>query len=349
MNPEQLVQNQRKILLVLRSQPKIEDFNKCGTDIDKIFALNKKEYESELINMFTVDDRRVEFLWVGVETFREEIKEYLNQHSQDDVIVFCHCEGNDFDGYAGPVAVSTFLEENKIKRIGDTIEFARNADNKILMKRAFINHGVCTSPFIEVSTWTEEEQKALQTLKFPVLVKPSECSCSMGLKLNNRCESFEEVDKVVKQMLADGFKIYIEEFITGRELTIPVICNGIDEEIVLPLVEITFNESMKDSEKWLHFNFYWSDLGEKNINKRAILDGVDFEGCKEQAVQAFRSIKGIGPARVDIRKSEDGKYYVLEVNDAPGMRKVSNFMRSLRASGKEENFWVRELLKYPRF
>ena len=98
-------------------------------------------------------------------------------------------------------------------------EQARNVTDKVYMKQIFIKNGIPTAKSIMLNAI--EELRKPNGLQFPVVVKPCDCNSSKGiLKIENKHTLHEAVEQAFK--LSRSHKIIIEEYVTGRELSVDI-------------------------------------------------------------------------------------------------------------------------------
>jgi D-alanine-D-alanine ligase len=129
--------------------------------------------------------------------------------------------------------------------------------------------------------------------------------------------------------------VLIEEFIEGRELNISVFQD--DGTRALPISEIDFTEMPDYLHNIVSYQAKWDPYHEsyhktipicpaklpKRIEKKA----------KTIAVKAFNIMGCRDYTRVDVRLSQDGAIFVLEVNPNPDLTEGAGFMRSAEAAG----------------
>lgn len=140
---------------------------------------------------------------------------------KDEILQVCQKIG--IDGIctiASDVAAPTvaYVAE-KMNLVGNTYESAVKANNKFLMREAFVNAGV-PCPHYELVTKVEEINSL--DFEFPVIVKPSDRSGSLGV---SKVCSKDELKSAVHEALNVSFKkqAMVEEFIEGREISVEFI------------------------------------------------------------------------------------------------------------------------------
>jgi D-alanine-D-alanine ligase len=120
--------------------------------------------------------------------------------------------------------------------------------------------------------------------------------------------------------------VLAEEFISGRELTVPVLGSGRDAR-ALPIVEIRAPDGNYDYQ-----NKYFSD--ETQYLCPAPLDKALTQRIQSLAVRAFNALGSSGWARVDFMlRAADNEPFLLEINASPGMTGHSLVPMSAKAAG----------------
>lgn len=100
---------------------------------------------------------------------------------------------------------------------------ALNVTNKQYMKKKFADNNIMTAQFVVLR---ELDEKAIEKMNYPLIVKPVDCNSSKGVK---RCNNYAEL----KKYFTDAVKFsrtntaIIEEFINGKEVSVDVyVQNG---------------------------------------------------------------------------------------------------------------------------
>lgn len=140
---------------------------------------------------------------------------------KDEILQVCQKIGiNGICTIASDVAAPTvaYVAE-RMGLVGNTYESAVKANNKFLMREAFVNAGV-PCPHYKLVTKVEEINSL--DFEFPVIVKPSDRSGSLGV---SKVYSKDELKSAVHEALDVSFKkqAMVEEFIEGREISVEFI------------------------------------------------------------------------------------------------------------------------------
>ena len=106
-----------------------------------------------------------------------------------------------------------------------------------------------------------------------------------------------------------------EEYIEGRELTVTII----NQECFPPIEIVTKNEFYDYDAKY---------ISDDTLHIQAELSSDELKDIKSISLDAFNTLGCKGWARIDLLQDNDGKFYVIEVNTAPGMTAHSNVPKS---------------------
>ena len=208
------------------------------------------------------------------------------------------------------------------------------AMDKIEAKKAFQGKGLPTPPWVPFSGGDLEGflEKA-RALGFPMVLKPRREGSSVGVRLVHSEEEFLPT----AQELAQNFgEFFAEKYIPGREITAAILER--DGPDVLPLVELCPNREFFD----------WTAKytpGECTVLCPAPLSEEEKKRIADVAKEAYVLLGCRDFARVDLRLSEEGTPYLLEVNTLPGMTELSLFPRAAAAAGIPYDDLVDHLLR----
>lgn len=180
--------------------------------------------------------------------------------------------------------------------------------------------GVKVPRGVFVDEWTGYERP---DLGYPVIVKPNFEGSSKGINQEAIVESAELLDARVQEVLAKyPSGVIIEEFIAGRDVTVPFleVCEGADEG-VLPVALYHFDD---EATKGARYKIY--DYALKNELSDAVhvvvpsgLGEALEAKLKAAALKAIRTLGVRDLGRVDFRLGDDGEFYFIEVNALPSL------------------------------
>jgi len=214
-------------------------------------------------------------------------------------------------------SVQKILEDADIPYTGSGVDASRLAMDKIAAKNIFEAESIPTPRY----TVFESDSYALddaRVLNWPIVVKPQFEGSSIGLSI---AKDESALKSAVSTAFEYGPTILLEEYISGRELTV-----GILDDEPLPVVEIVPAEGLYD------YTAKYSDPRTKYIVPADIEEG---SASMAKAI-GKRSHSALGCrcfSRVDMIMAGDGKMHVLEVNTIPGMTARSLLPKAADAAG----------------
>src|SRR5699024_8752989 len=119
--------------------------------------------------------------------------------------------------------------------------------------------------------------------------------------------------------------VLVEQFIEGKELTVPVQ-GKVGEEDALPIIEIIPKNELYDYES------KYTEGGSEHIIPARIKKDLE-EQIKQYAIKANQVLGCETYSRADFILTEDNIPYILEVNTLPGMTPTSLFPDSAEKVG----------------
>lgn len=163
------------------------------------------------------------FAWAEGAVCKDEADEFFPISIVEKEQILEVCREKQIDGIctiASDVAAPTvaYVAE-KMGLVGNTYEVALRANNKYLMRQAFSSTGIPCPAYQKITAYGQLDSKALQ---FPVIVKPTDRSGSLGISKVGR---LEDLQAAVEVALNCSFKheAIVEEYIEGREISVEFI------------------------------------------------------------------------------------------------------------------------------
>jgi D-alanine-D-alanine ligase len=170
-------------------------------------------------------------------------------------------------------------------------------------------------------------------LRYPVIVKPSGEDASVGIDSGAVCTTRKALRDRLAKVCEQWDEVLIQEYVPGREVNVGFI--GRD---ILPLSEIVFDRMPPGSWPIVTYAAKWDtgsaeDLGTEPVCPAKL--GPELNRRATQAArQAWETLTGSkGYGRVDLRITEQGEVYVLEVNPNPDLSSDAGLARMGRARG----------------
>jgi D-alanine-D-alanine ligase len=186
-------------------------------------------------------------------------------------------------------------------------------------------------------------QAAFETggnLRMPLFVKPLRSDASLGIGgkslVHDAVALMERVAAIHKELEDSALA---EEYIDGREFYVGVLGNS--QPKALPPIEVDFTGFPEGVPKVMDSKAKWDERSKEYKGTKSVVANLPDElraKLQKVAVDAYRALRVKDYGRVDLRLTETGEIYVLEVNASCYLEKSSEFAMAAGASG----------LDYPR-
>src|SRR6185295_1578052 len=167
----------------------------------------------------------------------------------------------------------------------------------------------------------------------PAIVTPAAEDASVGIDGSAVCTTRKALRKRVAQLTEQFEEVMIQEYVAGREINV-----GFVGKTMLPLSEIRFDSMPADTWPIVTYAAKWStgsadDLGTLPVCPAEIAPDLT-KRINHVAWRAWELLAGAeGYGRVDLRVTEDGQPYVLEVNPCPDLSSNAGLARMGQAFG----------------
>ncbi len=214
------------------------------------------------------------------------------------------------------------LEQMGIPYTGPGVLASAIAMDKAMTKRVWLFNGLSTPRFEMLSANSDWKDVAAK-LGLPLIVKPAHEGSTLGL---TKVTSADQLPAAYALAAKFDKAVMAEEFISGMELTCPVLGAG-DTARALPVVRIVAPEANYDYQ-----NKYFSD--ETQYLCPSQLPATLEKQVQQLVLDSYRAINCRGWARADVMiRESDGQPFLLEINTSPGMTGHSLVPMSAAASG----------------
>ena len=166
----------------------------------------------------------------------------------------------------------------------------------------------------------EDAHAAVRALGLPVIVKPSSEGSSVGV---SRVLADADVDAAAALAARYPGDLMVERMVIGAEYTVSILGAR-----ALPSIRI--------EPKGAYYDYHAKYVAEDTQYVCPGLDAADEQALGELALRAFRALDCGGWGRVDVmRDAGSGRFYLLEVNTAPGMTSHSLVPKAAAAIGMD--------------
>lgn len=216
------------------------------------------------------------------------------------------CDGAWDEDRAGIEVVQT-LEKLNLAFTGATSNFFE--PTREVMKKVCHFWGI-KAPAYVLANNSADIDLAAKTLHFPLITKHPNSYSSIGLTKESRVETPAALRKQAERMIEAFGATLIEEFIEGREFSVLVVENADDEfqPFAYRPVEFLF----PNGETFKHFDLKWKDY--EGMTCIQCDDDELARRLEDMSRKLFLGLNGAGYGRCDIRMSEQGELFMLEIN-----------------------------------
>jgi D-alanine-D-alanine ligase len=243
------------------------------------------------------------------------------------------------DNVFGDIPVTGLLDLLGLRYTGSGPGELYLSQDKGLTKKLLAFDGILYPRFAVFS----KQQGSFETggnLRMPLFVKPLRSDSSLGIGgkslVHDAVALMERVTAIRKELNDSALA---EEYIEGREFYVGVLGNA--QPKALPPVEVDFTGFPEGVPKVLDSKAKWDEGSEEYKGTKSVLANLPDElraRLQKVAVDAFRALRVRDYGRVDLRLTDTGDIYVLEVNASCYLERSSEFAMAAGAAG----------LDYPR-
>jgi D-alanine-D-alanine ligase len=174
-------------------------------------------------------------------------------------------------------------------------------------------------------------------LRMPLFVKPLRMEASQGIDEKSLVRNTQELmERVLHIHKSIGDAALAEEFIQGREFYVGVLGN--QEAAAFPPVEMDFSGLPEGKPRILDNKAKWDESSTQFKGTKSVLPELPPELCaklQKVALDACRAVRVRDYGRVDLRLTDDGEIFVIEVNANCYLEESSEFAMAAAAEGIE--------------
>jgi D-alanine-D-alanine ligase len=234
--------------------------------------------------------------------------------------IFNLCDEGYFNDARRELHVPALLEILGISYSGSGPQCLAHCYDKSLIRGIASEMGI----LVPEAFFIKPEDKTFEIpFAFPVIVKPNFGDSSFGItqrSVVNNPEKLLNAISGIREKFGYDKPILVEEFLTGKDLSVGIIGNSPDSYIVLPVIEEDYSSLPKGlpricgyEAKWLPDSPYWNI---KSIP--ANLPDETEKSIVEWCIKLFERLDVRDYCRFDFRLDADENPKLLEVNPNPG-------------------------------
>lgn len=278
---------------------------------------------------------------VSVKASLGELSASLSRYSNQNTFIFNICDGFGGKNF-GSVQVVELVESLGFKHTGAAAQVIAQCTDKAQAKEGLIRCNVPT-PAYEIFDRPEGET----SLTFPIIVKPQTEDASLGIDLTsvvcNQAELLSRVRYVIEQYEQPAL---VEEFVSGRELSVSLLGNENDIE-TLPIseddygnIENPLQHVLTYEAKWIADSFHYQNIF---VHCPAHLEPAAESYIYQTAIDAFHAMGLRDLGRIDMRY-DNRVAYVIDINEIPDLAGDSGFCREARLAGYDYAKMIERIL-----
>ena len=206
--------------------------------------------------------------------------------------------------------------------------------DKHLAKIVMASYGINVPKGVLV---TGRNRKIPGNIHYPLMIKPNSEGSSMGITQDSVVESPEQARKLITRLLKNyPAGLVVEEFITGRELSIPFLESYPGK--LLNIVEHTF-DLRQTGGKYNIYDYFMKQGGDAakpvKVKCPAPLSETEKKAVLKMAKKVFAVMSCPDMGRVDIRLRTDGTPFFIELNPLPSLHPDASLAQAAKLEGLE--------------
>lgn len=215
-----------------------------------------------------------------------------------------------------------YLDMIKIPYTSSNVATSAVTFHKAFCKEIIGNCGVNMAKSVYLSgKRSDQEQRIVETLRFPVFVKPNSSGSSVGM---TKVIFVSELEAALENAFREDNEVLVEEFLPGRELTCGVLRTE-GNVVALPVTEIIPKKDFFDYEAK-----YTRGMAEEVVPAQVSPEVSD--ACQRLSERLYEKLNCRGIVRFDYIYHNNMLYF-LEVNSVPGMTAASIVPKMVHAHG----------------
>jgi D-alanine-D-alanine ligase len=271
-------------------------------------------------------------------TIRHDVNELIaGLKARKPQLVFNLVESFGDDIMGGVIGVAGVLDLLQIPYTGGGPGEIFLQEDKALTKKLLAFEGIRYPDFATFPVDANFETGG--NLRMPLFVKPLRMDASIGIDEKSLVRNTQQLmERVLYIQRTFGDAALAEEYIEGREFYVGVIGNG--ELAAFPPIEMDFSGLKEGSLKVMDNSAKFDESSDRFHGTKAVIASIDAElkaKLQKASVDAYRALRVCDYGRVDLRLTETGEVYVIEVNASCYLEEQSEFATAAAAHGLSYN------------
>jgi D-alanine-D-alanine ligase len=267
-------------------------------------------------------------------TIRDDVNELIEGLKQrKPQLVFNLVESFGDDIMGGVIGVAGVLDLLQIPYTGGGPGEIFLQEDKALTKKLLAFEGIRYPDFATFPADANFETGG--NLRMPLFVKPLRMDASIGIDEKSLVRNTQQMmDRVLYIQRTFGDAALAEEYIEGREFYVGVMGNG--ELTAFPPIEMDFSGLKEGALKVMDNSAKFDEKSDRFHGTKAVIASIEPElkaKLHKASIDAYRALRVCDYGRVDLRLTETGEVYVIEVNASCYLEEQSEFATAAAAHG----------------
>ncbi|MDW3192819.1 MAG: hypothetical protein R8G66_10650 [Cytophagales bacterium] len=216
------------------------------------------------------------------------------------------------------VWLQEYIEERGLPYVGTPVQGLKNMLHKNLTHQLLQAADIPVPAHLTISRHRLTQIDRLiekSALQWPIVIKPSSESCSMGIL---KAENLDEAKEHITQLFHDfpNSDALLETFLPSEDVTCGYLAMG-DQQLLLP----TYYQSLEVSGNThvVERDIGTGPWGGSSIIMPPVKDTLVLEQLQDQMPKLAAAVGITGVTRVDARMDEDGTLKFFDVNGMPAL------------------------------
>lgn len=192
----------------------------------------------------------------------------------------------------------------------------------------------------------------LAPLRLPAIIKPNFEGSSKGITQDSVAQTLPELlDKTARALAQWPEGVIVEQFIAGRDITIPFL-EGAEtvEDGLLPPCEYVIDPAYAPGRRYQIYDYDLKGQSSHvvNVQAPARLAPEVLADMRDMAHAVLRGVRCRDVGRLDFRLADTGVAYFLELNGLPSLEAGSSLWASAALSGLDYDAVIATILRSAR-
>ncbi len=270
----------------------------------------------------------------SVLTIRHDVNELIaGLKARKPQLVFNLVESFGDDILGGVIGVAGVLDLLQMPYTGGGPGEIFLQEDKALTKKLLAFEGI---PYPDFATFPANANfETGGNLRMPMFVKPLRMDASIGIDEGSLVRNTQQMmERVLHIQKTYGDAALAEEYIEGREFYVGVLGN--DDLVAFPPIEMDFSGLKEGSLRVMDSRAKFDHSSERFHGTKAVLADIEpalKAKLHKASIDAYRALRVCDYGRVDLRLTETGEVYVIEVNASCYLEQHSEFATAAAAYG----------------